>query len=648
MGSSLLSIGTGALTAAQSGLATASHNISNAATPGYTRQQTIQATNNAFVTGSGIFGQGVHVATVKRIYSDFLARQVLDAQAGASSAQAYHQQISQLDNLLADSTAGLSPALQNFFSGVNDLANHPGSLSARQAVLSSGEALAGRLQQLQQRFDQVRQGVRVQAESSVSAINGIAQDVARLNDAIALAETQFTGHTANDLRDQRDLLIADLNAHIKATVVQQDDGAYNVFIGNGQPLVMGNQTSSLRLQPTAANAEQFDIAMDNGVISLTLHPDSVTGGALGGVMTFQTQSLDAAQNALGRIALGMASAFNAQHRLGIDSQGVAGGDFFSVGLPDGIAHSGNTGNGVVQMAVSDPGLLQASDYRIQYNGSQYTLTRLSDGTSQTAAGLPASFDGLNFTLASGTLTAGDSHLLRPMANGAGSISVALSSVNAIAAASPIRTAAALANVGSATFSAGSVDAAYLTAPLAASVTLSYNAGTGQLTGFPATASVTVSNGGASTTYAPGAPVPYTAGASIRFNGITVSLSGNPSNGDQFTIQPNSGATGDNRNALALAGLQTANTLANGTASFQGAYSQLVSQVGNQTREVEVTRLTQGKLLEQATSQQQSLSGVNLDEEAAQLLRYQQAYQAAGKVMQIASELFNTLLNLGGR
>lgn len=648
MASSLLSIGIGALNTAQAGLTTASHNISNAATPGYNRQEILQATNNPYVTGSGIFGQGVHVTTVKRIYSDFLAHQVTEAQSGISAAETQYQQLSQLDNLLADSAAGLSPALQTFFSGVNDLANHPADLSARQSMLSSGEALVGRLQQLQARFDEVRSGVQVLAESSVATINSAANEIARLNDAIAQSETRLGAHTANDLRDQRDQLINQLNTQIKATVVQQDDGAINVFVGNGQPLVMGNRPSTVLLRPSAANPEQFEVAFQNGSTTLTVPSASLTGGALGGVLSFQTRALDPAQNALGRIALGLAASFNAQHRLGVDSNGALGGDFFSIDLPEAIARAGNSGNGIIQASVSNAALLQASDYQIDYDGSQYTLTRLSDGNSQTTASLPASVDGLTLSLASGSVAAGDRFLLRPTANGAGAVGIAITSTTQLAAAAPIRTQAALSNIGSATLSAGSVDAAYSATPLVTPITLSYNAATGQLSGFPATASVTVSNGGASTTYAPGASVPYTSGATISVNGMHFSLSGAPANGDQFTIRPNTGAVGDNRNAMALAALQTANILGNGSASFQSAYSQLVSQVGNQTREAEVSKLTQGKMLEQATSAQQSMSGVNLDEEAANLLRYQQAYQAAGKVMQIASELFNTLLNLGGR
>ena len=182
--------------------------------------------------------------------------------------------------------------------------------------------------------------------------------------------------------------------------------------------------------------------------------------------------------------------------------------------------------------------------------------------------------------------------------------------------------------------------------LASALTLSYNSGANQFTGFPAASPVTVTFNGAATIYAAGAPVPYTEGATISFGGISFVVTGQLSNADTFTIAPNTNGVSDNRNALLLAGLQTKNTLAGSTASYQSAYSQIVSSIGVKTRDINVTAQAQASLVKYSEQAQQSLSGVNLDEEAANLLRYQQAYQAAGKMMQIASTMFDTLLGLG--
>jgi flagellar hook-associated protein 1 FlgK len=337
---------------------------------------------------------------------------------------------------------------------------------------------------------------------------------------------------------------------------------------------------------------------------------------------------------------------NQQHQLGQDLSGNLGGDYFSIRTPEAIANSGNIGNARITASFVDANALTVSDYKIDFDGSNYTVTRLSDGATQTTASFPVTVDGLELDLVSGSAAAGDSFLLRPVRDGATVIGLAIGHPSEIAAASPVRTGVAVSNTGSASISEGSVNATYLSAPLASTVTLSYSSTTGMLTGFPGTSAVTVNAGGSVTTYAAGAPVPYADGATISFDGIEISLSGTPADGDQFSIRPNTGGVGDNRNALLMAGLQTAKILGEGTLSYSDSYSQLVSEIGVRTRELEITSTVQGKLLEDASHSQQSFSGVNLDEEAARLMQYQQAYQAAAKVMQMAGELFESLLSIG--
>ncbi len=643
MGTSILGIGVTALNAAQAGIATTSHNIANASTPGYSRQETVQSTSLSMQTGSGFFGQGVQVDTVKRIYSDFLARQVTDALSASSELDTFHAQASQIDNMLADTTTGLSPSMQDFFSGVNAVANNPSDIPSRQTMLSSAQSMVSKFQTMQSQLDQLRQGTETQIGASVDTINSYASQLASLNQAIANAENSANGQPANDLRDQRNQLINDLSQQVNVKVLQQSDGTYNVYIGSGQALVVGNQAASLTAVPSPADASRLQVSYQmNGVNSL-LRESDLSGGTLGGLLSFRSGMLDTAQNSLGRIALAIAGTTNAQHRLGLDLNGEPGGDFFTIAPPTVIANSANGGSAQVNVAYSDFSALTTSDYRVSYDGSNYTLTRLSDGTATSSATLPMSVDGFNVSLSSGSMLAGDSFLIEPTRNGAGAISVAVTDPANIAAAAPITTSAPLSNAGTGSLSSGAVDASFAASSLPAMLT--YSGATGMLSGFPAGASITLTNNGASTTYAPGSSVPFTAGASISFAGMSFTLAGSPANGDQFVISPNTGAVGDNRNALLLAGLQGQKTLS-GNSSFADAYGQLVTQVGNKTREAEVAGQTQDKLLEEAQSSVQSLSGVNLDEEAANLLRYQQAYQAAGKVMQIAGKLFDTLLTLG--
>ena len=544
MASNILSIGQSALAAAQVGLSTTGHNIANAATPGYNRQVVVQGAALPQNFGFGFMGQGTEISTVKRIYNEYLGNQVQTAQASKSGLDSYYAQIKQIDNLLGDATTGLSPVMQDFFSSIQDVTSNPSGIPARQGVLSTAEALASRFQSLAGRLEEIEQGVNSQILSSVDSINTYAQQIASLNDAIGRAQ-RATGQPANDLLDQRDQLILELNKEIKTTVVKQGDGNYNVFIGNGQPLVVGTTTYQLANVVSPTNPERIEVAFRASSGDLVIVGDAgVVGGKLGGLIEFRSQTLEPAQNALGRVAIGLADTFNTQHQLGFDLNGVAGGAFFNVAAPVVGSNSTNTGSAVIGASIDNANALTISDYRLQYDGANYTLTRLSDNTTTTFATFPQIVDGVELNLTSGAPAAGDSFLIRPTVNGASGFGVALTDPAGFAAAAQ------------------------------------------------------------------------------------------------------TGAVGDNRNALLLGALQTAKTLGNGTASFQGAYTQFVSQIGNKTRELEVTSGAAGKLLTEATTALQNESGVNLDEEAANLLRYQQAYQAAGKVMQIASEMFDMLLSLG--
>lgn len=645
MSTSILSIGQSALAAAQAGLDTTGHNIANAFTPGYSRQLIIQASAGGQDTGLGFLGKGTSVVDVRRVFSDFLNTQVLTAQTSKSGIDSYYAQLKGIDNMLADTSAGLSPAIQDFFRGVQTLSSDPNSAAARQSLLSSAETLAARFQSLSGQLEDLRQGVNQQITSTVGTINGYATQIANLNDAIAVAQAGASGKAPNDLLDQRDQVINDLSKEVKVSVVKQGD-VYNVFIGNGQPLVVNTTTYGLTAVTSPTDPTRTEVGYTNNGVTTVLSENSLMGGGtLSGVLDFRANSLDLAQNSLGRVAIGLADTFNAQHKLGQTQTGAMGGAFFSVGSPVVVSSSNNTGAAVATATISNAGALTTSDYRLQYDGVNYNVTRLSDGAVTTFAAFPQTIDGVDFDLTAGAV-AGDTFMIRPTVAGAAGFNVAITDKSEIAAAAPIRTAVATTNFGIAQISAGSVDATYTAATVTPPVTMTYNAATNELTGFPALMPVTVTTNGVATVFAAGAPVTYTSGSTISFGGASFTITGAPGDGDTFTIGPNTNGLGDNRNALLLGALQSANTLANGTTSYQGAYAQLVNLVGNKTNELKITGSAADKLLTQAVASQQSESGVNLDEEATNLLRYQQAYQAAGKVMQTASTLFDVLLSLG--
>lgn len=649
MGSSVLSIGVSGLNAAQMGLSVAGHNIANAATPGFSRQSIVQGTNIAVQSGSGYLGQGTNVQTVKRVYSDFLAKQVMSASTTAAELDTYSREIQQIDNLLADPSSGLSPALQTFFRGVADVAANPESLAARQSMLSSAHALVGRFQSLDSRLQDVRAGVDSQLAAAMGEANSVAGQIAVLNNRIVVAQAGNVHTPPNDLLDQRDRLLGELNQIVRTTTSTDTDGSVNVFIGNGQPLVVGSQSYRLEPAPDVFDPTRITVGYASPAGSVRLQESLVTGGKLGGLLAFRSEVLDSAQNALGRVAMGLSERFNEQHGLGQDLMGALGGTFFTSGQPLALASSQNGGGGVLSAIVTDASLLTTSEYRLSYDGANYALRRESDGQSWAGASIAAlnagiAGEGLSLTLA-GAPAAGDYFRILPTRTGARDIGLAITDPRAIAAAAPIRTSAPLTNTGTASISAGSVSSVTNLATLP--FTLQYDAGTGAFSGFPPALPVTVvETDGTTTNYAAGAPVTYASGATVTVGSMSFVITGQPGDQDQFTVEPNAGGVGDNRNALLLGGLQTANSLAGGTANFQSVYSQLVSEVGNKAREVDVTLVAQENLVKQASDAQSGMSGVNLDEEAANLIRYQQAYQAAAKVIQIASRLFDTLLELG--
>jgi flagellar hook-associated protein 1 FlgK len=740
MGTGLLSSAISGMQGAQIALQTAQHNITNQNTPGFNRQRIVQSSNVAMLTGAGFIGQGSHVSTVERMYDGFLSNQVNRAQTTSSELEMYYAQISQIDNMLADPNSGLSPALQDFFRGVQQVAANPAQLPSRQAMLSSAESLVARFKGLEDRLRQMYDDVNGQLSTEVSTVNSYATQIAELNQSIVIAQSSIN-QPANDLLDQRDQLVSELNKLIKVTTITNTDGSFNVFIGTGQQLVVGTQVLSMAARPSSADPTKFAVGLVSAGSFQELPESLITGGSIGGLLKFRSESLDRAKNDLGRNAASLALTFNAQHALGQDLLGQSVGnanfkaDFFTISQPAVLADSRNTSAAVLTAALAAPSIdgrytlanvagtysltrqsdgtvwsgatlaalqttvqaalpasellvltgaavaagastqvlssaadganfytkLTNSDYSLSYDGTNHTLTRLTDGNQwstllpgKTFADLSAEVagsEGFSFTLA-GAMNTGESFVIKPVGEAARNMSVSptiAGDVRLIAAAMPIRTASTSTNSGSGKISAGETFSGFSATSIpAAGVSLTYASGTGLLTlaGVPAGANISVTVGGNTTLY-PGPTIPYTSGATVSFAGVSFEISGNLNNGDSFAIGKNSAGVSDGRNALALGQLQTQNTMSGKTASYQTAYAQLVSETGNKTRQIAVTGEAQQALLKQSQAAREALSGVNLDEEAANLLRYQQAYQASAKSLQIGTGLFDTLLGIMG-
>ncbi len=645
MGTGIYGIGVSALKAAQAGIAATSHNIANVNTPGFSRQEIIQTAELPQNTGAGYFGQGANVTTVLRRYDQFLGVQVLEAQTQSSNLNTQYGLSQELSNLFGDPSGGLTPALQDFFGSVNSVSNYPESVAARQTMIGSAQSLVNRLQTFDQRLNQIRDGLNGQITNSVALVNSYAKQIATLNQNIVQLQSKTPGQPANDLLDQRDMLVNQLSQEIRVTKLNQPDGSVDVFIGNGQSLVVGNQVSSLQTVTSATDPTTLEVAYQNNGNVTRIQQSALQGGNLGGYLAFRQTVLDPAVNSLGRIALGLADTFNQQHQQGMDLQGALGGNFFASAAPRVTPATSNLGTGALTATVSSTSALTGNDYTVQFDGTSYNVYNTA-GNALIASYLPAALSAAGGQLVAGTgitlqltgaATAGDSFLVRPTVDAAGSISLSITDPARIAAASPIRSNAPTSNVGTGVIAAPSVvpgavpPGPLLNANLQQPITITFTSAT----------TYTVAGTGA-----PAGVQTYTAGAAITINGWTTQITGAPASGDTFTVQQNTNASTDGSNVLKLALLQTANTMVNGTASYQGTYGQLISQVGTQTRELDVTSKAQSSMLSQVTRAQQSVSGVNLDEEAANLLKYQNAYQAAAKAMSIAQTMFDTLLTLG--
>lgn len=677
MSSGIFGIGVSGIAAAQLGLLATEHNVVNANTPGYTRQRTVQATNIAVNTGSGALGQGVHVQTVERLYDKYLTGQVNTATSSLSEIESYYTQIKQIDNLLADPSAGLSPALQDFFSGVQQVAANPSLLSARQSMISSAESLVSRFGAIDARLTELSNEVNGKITDAVSEINSYATQIAELNQRIIVAESSF-GQPANDLLDQRDKLINDLNGLIKVSTSTNTDGSVNVFIGSGQQLVIGQLAMTMTSGASSADSGKTVVGLatiGGGVLEL---PERlIVGGKLGGLVEFRSETLELARNELGRVAASMALVFNAQHALGQDLLGNSGAAvqaFFTTtnAGPSVIANSNNAPGTPPVASFLPPSFgpemaegnfftnLTTSDYRLTYDGANYSLTRLSDNqnvtlTATATPGLFVTDDGFSLAMPA-TDTAGNSYLIQPTKNAAANISVSAvvaADSRLVAAAVPFRTETGSNNSGTGTISAGVTVGTTPGFNPATSlpVTISFNSTTTQLSfaGAGAPANVLVKYPGQPEVSA-AVPVAYQSGMVISFSGMSFSVSGGLNNGDSFSLQANPAATSDGRNALALGNLQTRNTVAGdgeqGKSSFQSAYAQLVAGNGIKTRELKVAGEAQQAMLDQAQANRDALSGVNLDEEAANMIRFQQAYQASAKLLEVGKTLFDTLLQIG--
>jgi flagellar hook-associated protein 1 len=624
--SSIFGIDLSALQAFQQAIEVTSNNVANASTPGYDEESIELDTALPQNAGGFAIGSGVDVAGVQRAYSQAAATQLNTSQSTLSQLTSLQNYTSQIDNLFGTTAGGLTTALQTYYSGWSAVADDPASAPAREALLGDANALAANLNSTSSQLQGLNSDVNTRITADVNQINSIGTQISTLNTQIA--QSTGSGQAPNQLLDQRDQLVSNLSQLVGVTTTSNTDGSINVYLGNGQPLVLDQNTYQLSTVPNQFNASQLEVASTASAgASIS---SSITSGDLGGLLSARAQAIDPALNQLGQIATAVAQSANTQQASGLDLNGQLGSALFSVGAPLATASSANTDATTASATISSIGALTSDNYLLSYQGGTYTLTDATTGANVALTGagtstspLTASSVGLSIVL-SATPASGDQFLIQPTAQAAATIGVALTDPSGLAAAGAIQTSASDSNTGSATIGAGTVlDAA--NPALLNTMTIQF------LT--PTTYSV---NGAGS--------FAYTSGGNVDLNGWQVQISGTPAAGDTFTVQSNAGGTGDNTNALAAANQQTTGVLSNGTISLSGAVGALISGAGALAQQVNTAQTAQTAVNTQATTNVQSISGVNLDEEAANLMQWQQAYQASAQALSVANGLFTTFMD----
>ena len=626
----MLSTGVSGLLAFQRSLDTTSHNIANASTEGYSRQRAELLARPADAFGGGWIGNGVDVSTVRRLYDTVLAGQARSAGSGFQQLDTFSTYAGRLDNLFSDTSTGLATTLQNFINSVQAVADAPASITSRQVLLSQAGALINRLKSYNSSLDGINNQLNSQLNSEASTISTIASNIATLNQRIVAAQG-INQQPANDLLDQRDKLLSDLATHLAVSTVTQSDGAVSVFIGNGQALVMNNTAARITTSGDqyAATRTRLLLQSANGAADVT---DAVSGGTVGGLLQFRSAMLDPSRNSVGQAAVTLAHLVNSQQAAGLDLHGQVGADLFAVGAVRVSSSNLNAGTANASVTRSDPTALTTADYQLLYAGSAWQLSRVDTGAAVAMTGTgtaadPFVADGLSIVV-NGAAQAGDRLLIEPTSAAVSGMSVLLTQPEKIAAAAALLTSSATANSGTASIDAGTVTST------AAWVRGDYTLSFGSSSSWQVTDA-------SNTTVASGS---YSSGSPISFNGIQVAVTGPAAAGDSFKIKDNANGKGDNRNALQIAALLNKPILNGATVSLSDSVGRLIGNIGVQTNQAQSSRDAQQFVMNDANTAMSNISGVNLDEEAANLVRYQHAYQAAAKVISVANSLFQDLLN----
>ncbi|WP_256830246.1 flagellar hook-associated protein FlgK [Pseudomonas sp. Pse1] len=677
---SLINIGMSGLNASQAALATVGNNIANANAAGYSRQQIVQGTAGSQQVGGVFIGSGTTLADVRRVYNAYVDAQLQTTTSLNGDAQAYLDQVSSVDKLLSDKNTGVSAALGSFFASLQTAAGNPSDTSARQLLLTNAQTLSNRFNSISSQLTQQNEGINSQLSTLTSMVNQHTATIASLNQQI----TQYgkSGSTPNNLLDARNEAVRSLN-ELVGVKVQEHDGVYDISLGTGQSLVLGNTASTLTAVPGKTDKSQFSLQIDYPQSSIEV-TSVITGGKMGGLLRYRDDVLAPAINDLGRTALVVSDAINKQSGQGLDASGEFGSSLFNnINSAQAIsqrslATSGNSaGSGNLDVTIGDSSKLTTYDYQVTFSSDKNYTVKRSDGTTlgpfDVTKNPPDMIDGFSLKLNGGGLSAGDSFKVSPTRTGASDMAVQLKDPNKLAFAAPLVADKGSSNSGSGVLSApnlssmldiyGGADLSQLQGQIegAMPVRIAFDAakdgtqtyrvlneagdeiGTGSI--VPGQSNKVTIN--VPVLDAAGNPVKNPDGSNKTI-GFDTTISGSPGKGDSFDIKFNKDGKADNRNANELLALQNKATVgvsgASAGMSMGGAYSHLVSTVGGKASQASVDGTANSAALEYAKSSRSSVSQVNLDEEASDLVKFQQYYTASSQIIKVAQDTFTTLIN----
>ncbi|WP_249676937.1 flagellar hook-associated protein FlgK [Pseudomonas abieticivorans] len=678
---SLISIGLSGLNASQTALTVTSNNITNVSTAGYSRQSALSASSAVQNIGVGFVGTGTTISDVRRIYNSYMDSQLQTTTALSSDAAAYSSQVNTLDSLLSDSATGISSTLTSFFAALQTASSNPTDTSSRQLLLTSAQTLSNRFNSISTQISSQNTGINSQLSTLTGQVNDLTKQIASLNQQITTLSA--SGNTPNSLMDTRNEAVRSLNELVGVTVQQNGSGAYDVYLGTGQALVSGNTSNTLTAAPGTTDKSQYNLTVNYGNYSSDV-TSVVSGGTIGGLLRYRSDVLDPAQNSLGQIALTVSDSINSQLAQGVDNNGNLGSNLFSsINSATAIAQrslassSNSTGSGNLDVTIADTGALTNNDYQVTFTSpTAYSVTR-SDGTAMGSYDLgddPAPvIDGFTLSLNGNDLSTGDTFKVIPTRNAASAISTTMTDTSTLAFSGPLTGTASASNSGTASFTQPSLTSSVdiydstskatlqsglenstpvkLVFDAAASGTQAYtvydakgnNIGSGSIVpGQDNNLSINVPMLDSS-----GNAVTDGSGNALSFSFATT-VSGSPATNDSYSVAFNTTGKSDNRNATALLGLQTSATVgtsaATGGVSFTSAYASLVSGVGAQASQATTDASATSAVLATAKSNRDSVSGVNLDDEAAALVKFQQYYTASSQIIKTAQDTFTTLLN----